>query len=44
MLALVMYGLHSMVSFQQVLNAPLLFLVIGMCEAERRKNRDESVA
>ena len=44
LLALVMYGLHSLVSFQQVLNAPLLFLVIGMCEAVRRKNRDESVA
>lgn len=36
-LALSMYGVHSLVSFQQVLNAPLLFLVLGLCEAEMRK-------
>ena len=43
LLALVMYGLHSLVSFQQVLNAPLLFLVLGLCEAEKRKmNREET--
>lgn len=32
-LALVMYGVHSLVSFQQVLSTPLLFLAIGICEA-----------
>lgn len=36
-LALSMYGVHSLVSFQQVLNAPLLFLTLGLCEAEMRK-------
>lgn len=45
LLALVMYALHSLVSFQQVLNAPLLFLVLGLCEAEKRKmNRDGAAA
>ena len=39
-LVLGMYGVHSLVSFQQVLNAPLLFLVLGMCEATCRKNND----
>ncbi len=43
-LALVMYGLHSLVSFQQVLNAPLLFLVLGLCEAEKRKKNREGTA
>lgn len=37
LLALAMYGIHSLVSFQQVLNAPLLFLTLGLCEAEKRK-------
>lgn len=32
LLALGMYGLHSLVSFQQVLNTPFLFLVLGICE------------
>ena len=27
------YGLHSLISFQQVLNAPLFFLLLGICEA-----------
>ena len=27
------YGIHSMISFQQVLNAPLFFLLLGICEA-----------
>lgn len=30
-LALAMYGVHSLVSFQQVLNAPILFLALGIC-------------
>lgn len=27
------YGMHSLISFQQVLNAPLFFLLLGICEA-----------
>jgi len=37
MLVLAMYGVHSLVSFQQVLNAPLLFAVLGICEATYRR-------
>lgn len=33
-LALLMYGAHALISFQQVLNAPLLFLVLGICRAD----------
>lgn len=36
-LVLAMYGVHSLVSFQQVLNAPLLFAVLGICEATYRR-------
>lgn len=32
-----LYLVHSLVSFQQVLNAPLLFLILGMCENARRR-------
>lgn len=39
-LALAMYGMHSLISFQQVLSTPLLFLVLGLCEAERRNYRN----
>lgn len=39
-LALAMYGGHSLISFQQVLNAPLLFLVLGLCEAELRQEEN----
>lgn len=35
-LALSMYGVFALVSFQQVLNAPLLFLVLGICESNVR--------
>lgn len=35
-LAIAMYGFHSMISFQQVLNTPLLFLVLGVCEQRMR--------
>lgn len=35
-LVLAMYGAHALVSFQQVLNAPLLFLALGLCEQRRR--------
>lgn len=37
LLVLAMYGIHLLVSFQQVLNAPLLFLALGLCEAETRR-------
>lgn len=38
-LMLAMYGVHSLVSFQQVLNAPLLFAVLGICESQIRRNQ-----
>lgn len=37
MLLLGMYGIYSMVSFQQVLNAPLFFLLLGVCEVMRNR-------
>ncbi len=38
-LLLLTYGIHSLISFQQVLNAPFFSLVLGVCEADhRRKN------
>lgn len=36
-LVLAMYGVHSLVSFQQVLNTPMLFAVLGLCEATYRR-------
>ena len=41
MLALLMYGAHALISFQQTVSTPLLFVTLGMCEAElrRRVNR-----
>ena len=36
-LALSMYGAYALVSFQQVLNAPLLFLALGICESRARE-------
>lgn len=36
LLAAAMYGAHSLISFQQVLNTPLLFIILGLCEAQRR--------
>ncbi len=35
-MAILLYGLNSLVSFQQVLNAPILFLLLGMCESRAR--------
>ncbi len=32
LLVLGMYGVHSLVSFQQVLNTPFFFLMLGLCE------------
>lgn len=37
-MTLCLYGLHSLVSFQQVMNASVLFLVIGMCENRCRNH------
>lgn len=36
-LALVLYGANSLVSFQQVLSTPLLFLILGISESVMRK-------
>ena len=42
-MALTLYTVNSLVSFQQVMNAPLLFLVLGICESRRRqRDRDEN--
>jgi len=38
MLALAMYGANSLISFQQVLSTPLLFMTLGLCENRVRKN------
>lgn len=32
MLVIAMYGVNSLISFQQVLSTPLLFMVLGLCE------------
>lgn len=37
-LVLAMYGVHSLVSFQQVLNTPFLFWALGLCENQCRKS------
>ncbi len=36
-MVLVLYGVNSIFSFQQVMNAPFLFLVMGICESTYRK-------
>ena len=33
------YGMHSLISFWQVLNAPLFFLLLGICEAGQRQEK-----
>ncbi len=43
LLAIAMYGAHSLISFQQVLNAPLLFLVLGLCEERLRRGGHHEV-
>lgn len=40
LLAIAMYGAHSMISFQQVLNTPLLFAALGLCEYGMRGQRE----
>lgn len=37
-LALILYGVNSLVSFQQVLNTPLFFVMLGICEYCVRKD------
>lgn len=39
LLLLITYGMHSLISFQQVLNAPLFFLLLGVCEAGQRQEK-----
>lgn len=39
MLTLAMYGINSLVSFQQVLSTPLFFLMLGICEYTLRRDR-----
>lgn len=36
MMAIAMYGINSLISFQQVLSTPLLFMVLGLCEYHMR--------
>lgn len=42
MLVIAMYGINSLISFQQVLSTPLLFMVLGMCEWHMRNAEFES--
>lgn len=41
-LLLLTYGIHSLISFQQVLNAPLFFLILGLCEAAARGEKTKT--
>lgn len=41
-LLLFTYGIHSLISFQQVLNAPFFFLVLGLCEAQHRRENSRT--
>ncbi len=43
LLAIAMYGAHSLISFQQVLNAPFLFLVLGLCGERLRRGGHHEV-
>lgn len=36
MMVIAMYGINSLISFQQVLSTPLLFVVLGLCEYHMR--------
>ena len=40
-MAILLYGVNSLVSFQQVLNTPMLFLILGMCESRARNINKE---
>lgn len=41
-LLLLTYGVYSLISFQQVLNTPLFFLLLGNCEATSREHKRTS--
>ena len=41
-LLLLTYGVYSLISFQQALNTPLFFLLLGICEATSREHRRTS--
>ncbi len=38
MLVIAMYGVNSLISFQQVLSTPLLFMTLGLCENRLRQD------
>lgn len=40
-LALILYLTASLTGFQQVLSTPFLFLILGVCEARRRRKQQE---
>ena len=40
MLVIAMYGINSLISFQQVLSTPLLFMVLGLCEYQMRSRAE----
>ena len=44
MLTVAMYGINSLISFQQVLSTPLLFMVLGLCEYHMRNLDRDSAA
>ena len=39
LLVIAMYGINSLISFQQVLSTPFLFMVLGLCENSVRKDK-----
>ena len=41
-LLLLTYGIHSLIGFQQVLNAPFFLLVLGLCEAADRREKTKT--
>lgn len=41
-LLLLTYGVYSLISFQQVLNTPFFFLLLGICEATSREHKRTS--
>ena len=38
-LVIAMYGVNSLISFQQVLSTPFLFMALGLCENSVRKDK-----
>lgn len=42
MLAIIMYGVNSLVSFQQVVSTPLFFLMLGICESQMRRQSQKN--